>query len=30
MKNYGIKIVKYDGTSAKSDAILRELSTKFI
>jgi predicted Fe-Mo cluster-binding NifX family protein len=30
MKNYGVKIVKYDGTSPKSDAILRELSAKFI
>jgi len=30
MKNYGVKLVKYDGTSPKSDAILRELSAKFI
>ena len=30
MKNYAVQIIKYDGASAKSDAILKELSTKFI
>ena len=30
MKNYAVKIVKYDGTSTKSDAILKEVSAKFI
>ena len=30
MKNYGVKIVKYDGTTSKGDAILKELSSKFI
>lgn len=30
MKNYAVKLVKYDGISPKSDAILRELSSKFI
>ncbi len=30
MKNYAVKIVKYDGAAPKSDAILREVSAKFI
>lgn len=29
MKNHGVKIVKYEGASTKSDAILKELSAKF-
>ena len=29
MKNNGISVVKYSGSSPKSDAILRELSAKF-
>ena len=30
MKNYAVKIIKYDGMSTKSDAILKEVSAKFI
>lgn len=30
MKNYAVKIVKYDGASTKADAVLREMSAKFI
>lgn len=30
MKNYAVKIIKYDGTSLKADAITKELSAKFI
>jgi predicted Fe-Mo cluster-binding NifX family protein len=30
MKNYAVKILKYDGTSLKSDAIVKELSAQFI
>ncbi len=30
MKNYGVKIVKYEGAAPKGDAILKEVSSKFI
>ncbi|WP_345993928.1 hypothetical protein [Sulfurimonas sp. HSL-1716] len=30
MKSYGVKIVKYEGSSQKADAILKELSGKFV
>lgn len=30
MKNYAVKIQKYDGVSTKSDMIIKELSSKFI
>ena len=30
MKNYGVKIVKYDGTSLKTDPILKESASKFL
>lgn len=30
MKNHGVSVLKYNGESSKSDAILRELSAQFV